>query len=194
MKTKIDERKNIIVSLKSNYGVPNKGIEKRIQYLKIMTILDSTFTVFFGGFLVFSILSEFFGFEFIKWQKMAFIVILLLSFIIRFPNNIYELKLLKHFKKINPNSEFNGMDKLNNDLKSIIKNLNNRKIDNWIVGILVIGIFIMGIWQMGFDNNNPYWNYMKLPFIAFFGIVVIRFIVINKKLTENISETEKHFI
>lgn len=51
---------------------------------------------------------------------------------------------------------------------------------------------ITGIWQMGFDNNKPYWNYIKLPIVAFYRIIVFDFIYANRKLTENINKTEKY--
>jgi hypothetical protein len=192
MNEKINERKNIIVSLKSNLGEPKKGIEKRIEFLKGMTILNLILTLISGGILVLSIISELFDYEIIKWQKSALMVILSLSFIINLPNQFYELKLLKHLKKINSKSEFDGIDKLNSELKNIIDKSNNGFKNNWTIIILALGILIMGIWQMGFDENNPYWNYMKLPILAFYGIIIFRFINRNKKLNENIEKTEKY--
>ena len=192
MNEKINERKNIIVSLKSNLGEPKKGIEKRIEFLKGMTILNLILTLISGGILVLSIISELFDYEIIKWQKSALMVILSLSFIINLPNQFYELKLLKHLKKINSKSEFDGIDKLNSELKNIIDKSNNGFKNNWTIIILALGILIMGIWQMGFDENNPYWNYMKLPILAFYGIIIFRFISRKKKLNENIEKTEKY--
>jgi len=79
------------------------------------------------------------------------------------------------------------------ELKNIIEKLNNRLKNGWIEITLAIIILIMGIWQMGFsDNNNPYWNYMKLPILAFYGIILFRFIFTNRKLNENINKTEKY--
>jgi hypothetical protein len=108
------------------------------------------------------------------------------------PNQFYELKLLKHLKNINSKSEFDGIDKLNNELKIIIDKLNNRFKSNWSIIILAIAIMIMGIWQMGYGDNNPYWKYMKLPTLAFYGIILFRFVFTNRKLNENIKETEKY--
>jgi hypothetical protein len=192
--TKIDERKNIIVSLKSNYNEENKGIEKRIQFLKRMTILNLVLIIISAGIIVLSILSEIFTYEIFKWQKSALMVILSLSFIMNLPNQFYELKLLKHLKNINSKSEFDGIDKLNSELKSIIKKLNNGFKNNSSVIILAIVILIMALWQMGFDNGNgnPYWKYMKLPILLFYGIIIFRFITGNRKLNENIKMTEKY--
>ena len=192
MMTKIDERKNIIVSLKPTYKEENKGIEKRIQFLKGMTLVHIVLTIISAGIIVLSILAEIVDYEIFKWQKLALMVILSLSFIMNLPNQFYELKLLKHLKNINSKSEFDGIDKLNSELKIIIDKLNNRFKSNWSIIFLALGILIMGIWQVLIEDKNPYWNYMKLPILAFYGIILFRFINTNKRLYENITETEKH--
>ena len=74
--TKINERKNIIGLLKSVYKKENKGIEKRIQFLKIMTILYLIPTIVIAGILVLSIFTEIFDYKILKWEKSALIVIL----------------------------------------------------------------------------------------------------------------------
>lgn len=192
MKTKIDERKNIIVSLKSSYGEKNKGIEKRIHFLKLMSIINIILIIFSAGILFLSIVSEQFGIGFFKWEKMGLIAILSLSFVLNLPKSLYELKLLKHLIRINSKSEFNGIEKLNNELKNIIYQLNNGLKNNWHVIFLAIVIMIMGIWQSLYDQSNPYWQYMKIPVILFFGIIVVQFINTNKKISDNINETEKY--
>jgi hypothetical protein len=194
MNEKMNERKNIIISLKSNFGEPKNGIEKRLSFLKGMTILNLTLTLFSAGILVLSIISELFNYEIFEWKKTGLLAILSLSFILNLPNQYFELKLLNHLKKLGSKSEFNGIDKLNMELKNIIEKLNNRLKNGWIEITLAIIILIMGIWQMGFsDNNNPYWNNMKLPILAFYGIILFRFIFTNRKLNENINKTEKYY-
>lgn len=190
----MNERKNIIISLKSNFGEPKNGIEKRFSFLKGMTILNLILTLFSAGILVLSIISELFNYEIFEWKKTGLLAILSLSFILNLPNQYFELKLLNHLKKLGSKSEYNGIDKLNIELKIIIENLNNRLKNGWVEITLAIIILIMGIWQMGFsnNNNNPYWNYMKLPILAFYGIILFRFIFTNRKLNENITKTEKY--
>ena len=189
----MNERKNIIISLKSNFGEPKNGIEKRLSFLKGMTILNLILTLFSAGILVLSIISELFNYEIFEWKKTGLLAILSLSFILNLPNQYFELKLLNHLKKLGSKSEYNGIDKLNIELKIIIENLNNRLKNGWVEITLAIIILIMGIWQMGFsNNNNPYWNYMKLPILAFYGIILFRFIFTNRKLNENITKTEKY--
>jgi hypothetical protein len=190
--TKIEERKNIIVSLKSNYGGRKKGIEKKIQYLKGISILNLTLTLFCGGILISSITFELLGYDFLKWKKTGLLAILSLSFVLNLPYELYELKLLNHLKKINSKSEFDGTEKLNDELKKLINKLNNRLRSNWFVFALAILIMVMGIWQMLIEDKNPYWNYMKLPILAFYGIIIFRFINTNKRLSENIKKTEKY--
>tara|TARA_R110001606_G_scaffold51236_1_gene127755 strand:- start:201 stop:785 length:585 start_codon:yes stop_codon:yes gene_type:complete len=192
MKEKMNERKNIIISLKSNFGEPKNGIKKRLSFLKGMTILNLTLTLFSAGILVLSIISELFNYEIFEWKKTGLLAILSLSFILNLPNQYFELKLLNHLTKLGSKSEFSGIDKLNIELKNIIKNLNNRLKNGWIEITLAIIILIMGIWQMGFSNNNLYWNYMKLPILVFYGIILFRFIFTNRKLNENINKTEKY--
>jgi len=190
--TKIDERKNIIVSLKSNYGERKKGIDKRIQYLKGMTILDLVLTTFCGGIVLLSIILEPLGYEFFKCQKMGLLTILSLSFILRLPEEIFELKLLKHLRNISDKSDFLGIDKLNSDLKIIVDKLNKKLKYNRLIIPLAIIILVLGFIQVLSENLNPYWNYAKIPVLLFFGMIVIRFYNVNKKLNKNIMETEKY--
>ena len=92
MNTNINERKNIVVSLKSNYGGRKKTLEKRIQYLKGMIGFH------LGMILICSaiVLTSFFLQPI--WQKMGLLIILSISFILSLPQEIYELKLLSHLK------------------------------------------------------------------------------------------------
>ncbi|HSQ46411.1 MAG TPA: hypothetical protein VLM44_05765 [Lutibacter sp.] len=191
MKTKIDERKNIIISLKPSYGDRNKGIEKRIQSLKAASFFNIILSMLCGGLVIFSIISELIGNDLFKWQKMALLAILSLSVFLNLPNSYFELKLLKHFKKINDKIDVEGIGQLNIDLKNIIYKLNNGIKNNWIIIVLSILILFMGIWQMLNDNNNPYWKYMKIPILLFYGIILTRFMITNKKLQYNIDEKEK---
>jgi len=189
---KIDERKNIIVSLKSNYGERKKGIDKRIQYLKGMTILNLILTIFCGGIILTSIILEPLGYDFFKWQKMGLLTILSLSFILRFPEEIFELKLLKHLKNISDKSDFSGIEKLNSDLKIIVSKLNKKLKYHGIIIPLAVIILVLGFVQVLSENVNPYWNYAKIPVLLFFGMIIVRFYNVNKKLTKNITETEKY--
>ncbi|PIV94318.1 MAG: hypothetical protein COW44_04875, partial [Flavobacteriaceae bacterium CG17_big_fil_post_rev_8_21_14_2_50_33_15] len=125
--TKIDERKNIIISLKSNYRNEIKGIDKQIRNLSIMSFMNIFLSLICGGMILISIISEQFGFEILKWEKSAVLVILSITVFLSFPYDIYELKLLRHLKIINNYKDFTELEKLNIELKNIIVRLNNRK-------------------------------------------------------------------
>ncbi|NLP59504.1 hypothetical protein [Lutibacter sp. B1] len=190
MTTKIDARKNIIVSLKSNYGERNKGIERHIQTLKVLILMHIVLSILSFGFIFTSLISEYFGYENYKWQNTALFALLSLISLLNLPNNIIELKLLIHLKRINKFNDFDNLEKLNIDLKELINKLNNRlSINNLIPILLGVIILIMSSWQT-MNLNNPYWEYMKFPIVIFFGIIITRFVITNKKINDNIKKTE----
>ncbi len=157
-----------------------------------MNIINLILTILCGGIIFLSIILEPLGFEFFKWQKMGLLTILSLSFILRLPEETFELKLLKHLKRISDKSDFDGIEKLNSELKIIIGNLNKKMNYHRIFIPLAIAILILGMIQFLSEDLNPYWNYAKILIILFFGMVLTRFYKVNKKLNRNIIETEKH--
>jgi len=185
----LDERKNIIISLKSNYRNEIKGIDKQIRNLSIMSFMNIFLSLICGGMILISIISEQFGFEILKWEKSAVLVILSITVFLSFPYDIYELKLLRHLKIINNYKDFTELEKLNIELKNIIVRLNNRKKSSTFLIVFIILILVMGLWQFSLENN-PYWNYMKFPIILFFGFTLTRFIQGFKNLEENIKKVE----
>ena len=187
--TKIDERKNIIVSLKSKYRNEHKGINKQIKNLRIMSVLNISLSIICGGLTCMSIISDLFGYEILKWENSSILVIMSITFFLNFPDDIYELKLLKHFKRINDYKDFIELEKLNIELKKIIINLNSRKNLSIAVIFTIILILLMGLWEVAI-SNNPYWIYMKLPILILYGFIIIRFIQGYKKITENIEKVE----
>lgn len=190
MNTRMNERKNIIVSLKSRYGERKKGIDKRIRFLQFFTFLNALMSLFCGTILLASLILEPLGFEFFKWQKMGLLTILSLSFFLGLPGEVYELKLLKHLKRIAHTSDFPELEVLNTELKVLINKLNGKLKYNGIIILLAFVILILGFMQVLSDSENLYWNYAKIPVLIFFLIVVTRFYTMNKKLTENIRKTE----
>ncbi len=186
----MNERKNIIVSLKSSLGESPKGIKSRIRFLKILIIIYSSITLLFVGILTLSIISELFNTEIINWEKAGISAIISLVFSLNLPKQIFELKLLKHLMKINTKPDFDGITKLNNELKNIIDQLNNTLKTRWFVVLPVISTLIMAFWQF-FSENNPYWDFMKIPFLLIYGILLTDFIITNRKLTKNINKVEK---
>jgi hypothetical protein len=65
----MNERKNSVISLKSNLGGSKKVIEKGTEFLTGMSILNLILTIISAGFSVLSILAEIFGYEIFKWQN-----------------------------------------------------------------------------------------------------------------------------
>jgi MFS family permease len=187
--TKIDKRKNIIISFKSNYKDEHKPIDKQIRHLRVMSLLNVSLSIICGGMILLSIISEQFGIEILKWEKSAIISILSISFFLNFPNDIYEYKLLRHFKKIIDFPDFPELEKLNIELKNIIDKLNKRRNLSIVLIILIIAILVMGLWQV-FDGDNQYWIYMKLPILVLFGFIIFRFIQGYNRIIENIEEVE----
>ena len=190
MNTKINERKNIIVSFKANVSLP-KGIDKRIQSLRGLTIINALIALPCICIVISTILLEPLGIEVFKWDKMGLLVIFSVSFSLGLPEYFYELKLLNHLKKINKASDFEGLEALNSELKMIIKVLNN-KLKNYKYLIpLVLVIFIFGLLQIFSDTLNPYWGYLKIPVLLFYGISISRFVLTYPKINKNIRAAEK---
>ena len=185
MMTKIDERRNIIESLKISHTENIAGIDRRIKNLKISSIMLISLSIVSGLLILISVIAEQLGFEILKWDKFGMSAIFITIFFVNFPNDFYKFKLLKHIRLINDSKDFPDLEKLNLELKKVIDRQNNRKI---IVIVLVL-ILIMGFWQQ-FGEDNPYWSYMKLPILAFLGFIIIRFIQVYKELSENTQKTE----
>tara|TARA_R100000935_G_C2817872_1_gene158204 strand:- start:540 stop:914 length:375 start_codon:yes stop_codon:yes gene_type:complete len=117
----------------------------------------------------------------------------LISFIINIPKQYYELKLLKHLRNIdidNVVDNIKEIDKLNTELENLMKSLSTSFKYSWIELILGTLIIIMSLWQMIF--YNPYWIYMKLPILMFYGIVLLKFIYLSSKLKNNMNKFTKH--
>ena len=105
-------------------------------------------------------------------------------------NSIIELKLLKHLQNIEGKTNFNGINQLNLELKNIVEKLNKRDKNDIIWIGLVIIIIISGSYQQLSETGNPYWKYTKIAVLLFWAIMIYKFVVSNKKISENIKETE----
>jgi len=190
MTTKIDERKNILISLKSSkFGTRNRGIDEQIQTLKVLSLMNILLIVFCFGIIIFSIISEPLKNEVFEWSKTALYVLLSCFSLLNLPTKLIEIRLLNHLKKINQFNDFIGIDALNIELKNIIHKLNNPLKSNPIPIFLAFLLLIMSAWQL-ITSNNPYWIHMKLLIMLFFILVVIKFLIVYKKLNQNIQQTE----
>jgi hypothetical protein len=189
MKTSIEKRKEIIKSLKPTIDWGNKKIENRIKFLQGITIVNLALTLLCGGILLSSIITEILDLPFVEWNNIGLLAILSLSFVLNLPFQLYELKLTKHLVRLNSTTNFNGLQKLNEELSTIITELNNKLKNNWFTFLLALVILILGIWQMG-SESNLIWNYMKIPIILFYCIVFYKFWKNYKYLTKNINAAE----
>jgi len=190
MKKDIENRKSIIKSLKPTIAWGSKSIEKRVEFLKGITAVYIILTTLCAGILILTILAEIIGFKFTKWENIGLLAILSVSFVLNLPNQLYELKLTKHLIKLNSQSNLNGSESLNNELRKIIEQLNNRIKNNWLTLLLALIILVLGILQMGTENNSQVWGYMKIPMIIFYGIILLKFWKTNKSLSRNINDAE----
>jgi hypothetical protein len=190
MKKNIETRKNIINSLKPTIDWSNKSLDKRVKFLKGISVVNIILTIICAGILFSTILSELIGLGFKKWENIGLFAILSLSFIINLPNQLYELKLTKHLIKIKLENELDNLEKLNDELKTIISKLNNRIKNNWHIPLLAVIILVLGMWQMGSENGDQIWSYMKLPIIIFYSIILFKFWKTNKSLNRNINAAE----
>ena len=190
----MEERINIIKSFKSIFQKSKKGIQSRIQTLKGFTFISALFSVLCFCLTLYTIILEQFKPEISKWENMGLLVVMSLMFILMLNNTLIELKLLKHLQNIQGKTNFNGINQLNLELKNIVEKLNKRD-ENDIIWIgLAIVIIISGSYQQLSETGNPYWEYTKIPVLLFWAIMISKFVVSNKKISENIKETEKQII
>ena len=189
--TKIDERKNIIITLKSMCGERKKGIDKRIQFIKGLSILNLIIAIICSGIIIATIILEPLGLGYFKWEMMGLLTILNINFVLPLPKFFFEFKLLNHHNKISDKKDFIGIEKLNAELKTIVNQLNKDVIYNMFYLPLILVILISGIVQVTFEDSNPYWNYIKIPVLLFFGMTITKFYLTNTKLTKNINQTER---
>ena len=186
----MEERLSVIDLFKSMFGVPKKGDKSRIKYLKTTIVFNIVALIICWVPILMSIFSHFWGYDFLKWDKMGLLVILSLGNSLNLPNNIYELKLLLHAQKLK-NQEIDSIDhSVNSELKNIMSNLNSRINNRWYIIPLLVVILILALWQFLIENQNPYWAYGKLPILLFGGIVTFDFHKTYNKLTQNIQKAE----
>jgi predicted branched-subunit amino acid permease len=187
MKKNIETRKNIINSLKPTIDWSNKSLDKRVKFLKGISVVNIILTIICAGILFSTILSELIGLGFKKWENIGLFAILSLSFVLNLPHQFYELKLTKHLIHIKLKNELGNLEKLNDELKTIITKLNDKIKNNWHTLLLAVIILILGMWQMASENGDQIWSYMKLPIMIFYGIILFKFWKTNKSLNRNIN-------
>lgn len=186
----MEERLNIIESFKHVNGKPQNGVDRRITYSKIMIFFGWLLILFIWGSILLSFMRDFLGLTLFRWEKMAMLV-LYSSFaetMLFLP--IYGLKVLQHQKIIEKNRGHSISESLNIEFKEIIENINKRH-NKWLIGSLMVIILILSMWQMFSENQNPYWDFAKIPVLLFIGITAFNFYKTYNKLTKNIEKAEE---
>ena len=156
-----------------------------------MSILNLIIAIICSGIIIATIILEPLGLGYFKWEMMGLLTILNINFVLPLPKFFFEFKLLNLHNKISDKKDFIGIEKLNAELKTIVNQLNKDVKYNMFYLPLILVILISGIVQVTFEDSNPYWNYIKIPVLLFFGMTITKFYLTNTKLTKNINQTER---
>jgi len=188
----VEERIKIINDFKSSIGKSNYGIDKRIKRLTYFYTYYLILNTIAWGLILFSIVRDFLKIDIkhYRWNKSALMVFLGTVFLLKIIRPTYEIKLLKHLKKLKSNSNIEIEKELNSGFKKIITPFGKKIIGKFIIGLSLI-ILLLGIWQMGFSLQRPIWEYIKIPVLIYFIIVMFELYRTNKKLGLNIQKVEE---
>ena len=192
-----NRRKQIILSLKSNYvAFDGNDIDKRIKFVKWQSVLNIFIVVFSAGFVLFGIITDFFGYHLVHWEKSGILILALLSLssVLRLPKSIVELKLLKHYRKIQESDLQNAIAKeLDDELETEIDKLNNLTIYKVFSIIMMILLFI-AVFYLFLNRRFDYWQYLKAPFFLFYFLGIYNLYIINRRIQNNVDEYESFLI
>ncbi|PIE99500.1 MAG: hypothetical protein CR961_00470 [Polaribacter sp.] len=134
--------------------------------------------------VIFTILSSIFKWNFsvFYWDKMQVLVISTLSLWETFLESFVSLMFSNHLKKIKNKTIDN--DNLDIQLERIC-----RRIDNGVFStIFYFVIIIVAIWLY---EEQTYWEYLKIPILIVYLLLILKTINIYVKLKRNITEFEK---
>lgn len=177
MNQQIEERIEIIKSLKTTTGKADQSLEKRIKSTRIFGIISYALANFVLIFLILiTILTILdFGSFGSSWSKSALFVFITISISIQAHFSPIDFLLSKHRKKLQ-NSSFSFNNQLNNTLRKQIDELNYHRFKPYWIIIPALIIMIPGILMVFADDdvfakNNLYWDYFKIP-VLFIGILL----------------------
>lgn len=143
------------------------------------------------GVTVYSVFSELFGINHSIWDTSSLFILLSLAYLLDFPSLYLELKLLKHYSKINSKSSFLVPDVLNEELKSLIKNPCFNLRDYRVTMIFLYALFGCALLQLLFKAYfSTFWVLAKWPLFLFLGFIFYSFKTVSEKLSVNISRAE----
>ncbi len=115
---------------------------------------------------------------------MPLFVIVGLQGLLDFPKKIFKYRIFKHQKRLEQTSNYNGNSDLNLQLKVIDRKIN----DDLIFIILSLIIAIIGILYT--LQNFRLWYEIKIYVWGIFIVMILRFLLINRKLGKNIRDFE----
>ncbi len=186
-------RKQIILSLKSNYGnFDGNDIDKRIKHVKWQTILIFIVVIFTVGLVLFGIITNYLGYYTVHWKESSFVflAVISLSSVMRLPKSTVELKLLKHLRNIqNGNLENAVAKRLDDELEAVIDKLNNFTTYK-IVAISFVLLLLIGGLYVFISENSRYWQYFNVPYMLFYVLGFGDFYIVNRKIQDNIDKYE----
>ncbi len=189
------DRIALIDSFPSVWGPKKKGDHSRLKFLTVIIIIFNATSVLTLGFLLLGILGPLVGLGNNIWQNSAGLVLFLGVWLLSFQRAIFERLLIKHKERIKEKANLDTVSIQNEGLNDIIENIwplkGRRKI---LLLSLYTPIWAMACWQMflGIDESpsNPYWEYVKFPFLLLIGIILLNFIRDYQKLVNNIKQVE----
>lgn len=177
MNQQIEERIEIIKSLKTTTGKADQSLEKRVKSTRIFGIISyalANFVLIFLIFITILAILDFGGFG-SRWPKFALFVFMTISISIQAHFSPIDYLLSKHRKKLQ-NFSFSFDNQLNNTLRKQIDELNFHRFKPYWIIIPSLIIMISGILVVFASNdvsaiNNLYWGYFKIP-VLLVGILL----------------------
>jgi hypothetical protein len=189
----MEKRISIIDSYRQGRPQAEGSIEKRLKKARMLSNLQ----IIIGGLCVFllfvSIISTSLNLPFsLNWDKAALTVIITLSMALNFQPHYFEIKLLRHQKKLNACKASSVPDELNAELTKLTEKINNRFRKYWPLILPVLVILAAALWQIFSNYHNPYWSYFKIPVLLVFVFIFWDFFQINARLSNNLNKAEEY--
>ena len=186
----MEERLKLIELFNPQWDKKNVDTDSQINNSNIFVGISVAMAIIIWSFILISITTHFLGFNFFKWERMAFIVVFGLGITFKLPNQIYGLKLLIHHITLKYGGGCPIARSANSEFKNILKSLNHKPINHYALVPLIVVILFSGLWQIFSDCQNPYWELTKIPTILFGMVIAYDFFKSYNKLTQNIAEVE----
>ncbi len=177
MNSQIEERIEIIKSLKTTTGKADQSLEKRIKSTRIFGIFSYSLANFVLIFLILITILALLDFSSYgsRWSKSAFFAFMTMTISLGAHFSSIDFLLSKHRKNL-LNSDFSFNNQLNNTLKMQINDLNYHRFKPyWIiiptVIIMTTGMLMFFADHGVFPKNKLYWDYFKIP-VLFVSILL----------------------